>query len=257
MPRSQDCESPQLNTGQIEQFIAKGYLSVSGLIPPETVRATRERIWSELCISPGDPTTWPENPILVPHQLHPLMAPCRTPAIESVARQLVGPQFAHGGGYSPVINFPRPGPAEFSPMGLHIDGIDESTLWPVKRYLVMLVYLNDTAAHGGALAVVPGSHRQAFEHWIRTDTGPAGSTVPPALDYPPAIPIPGAAGDVIFMHYLLVHASSHNRSETIRVALNGTIRPDPVPDFYPRCVPPQPGWSPLDVTLRVDNLTAC
>ncbi len=182
------------------------------------------------------------------------MAPCRTAAIETVAEQLAGPHFRRGGGFSPVLNFPRPGPHQFKPLGFHIDGIGESTLWPGHRYLVLLAYLTDTTEYGGALAVRPGSHRQAFAHWIETGTEPGGSTVPPDLAYADPIPVPGKVGDVVFLHYLLVHASSRNHDNHVRVALNGTIRPEPVPADYPKPGSPQPDWTPLDRTLRVDNL---
>ena len=39
-------------------------------------------------IDPDDTATWPEEPIIVPHQVNPLMAPCRTSAMETVAEQL-------------------------------------------------------------------------------------------------------------------------------------------------------------------------
>jgi len=97
-------------------------------------------------------------------------------------------------------------------------------------------------------------YRQAFAHWIATGTEPGGRTVPPDLAYAAPVPVPGRAGDVVFLHYLLVHASSHNHSDDIRVGLNGTIRPDPVPTDYPKIGPPRPDWTPIDRTLRIDDL---
>jgi hypothetical protein len=254
MPESPDSSlsaaEPRLTGAQIEAFVRDGYLAVPGLIPPEIVEESRAKMWDALGISPDDPSTWPESSIIVPHEVNPMMAPCRTPAVEAAAEQLAGPNFLRGGGFSPVLNFPRPGPPEFEPLGFHIDGIDESTLWPEKRYLVMLAYLTDASEYGGALAVRPGSHRQAFLHWIETDSGPNGSTVPPDLPYDDPVPVPGEAGDVVFLHYLLVHASSRNRASRVRVALNGTIRPDPARPYERKSGPPQPGWTPIDRTLK-------
>jgi hypothetical protein len=244
-------EITPLSQAQVEQFVRDGFVRVPALIPPDVVASSRRQMWDALRIDPDDGATWPEEPILVPHQVNALMAPCRTAAIEAVAEQLVGPHFRRGGGFSPVLNFPRPGPREFVPMGFHIDGIGESTLWPVHRYLILLAYLTETTEYGGALAVRPGSHRQALAHWVRMGTDPAGSTVPPDLAYAAPVPVPGRAGDVVFLHYLLVHASSHNRDSHVRVALNGTVRPDPVPTDYPKRGLPQPDGTPLDRTLQV------
>ena len=51
-----------------------------------------------------------------------------------------------------------------------------------------------------------------FEHWL--STGDRGSTSPPDLPYADPVPMPGKAGDVIFMHYLTVHSASSNREQS-------------------------------------------
>jgi ectoine hydroxylase-related dioxygenase (phytanoyl-CoA dioxygenase family) len=251
---SLDSAQPKLEKNQIEQFIHSGYIVMPGLISDEIAELASSRIWSHLKVDLHDSGTWPDKVLVVASEVHEQMDICRSREIESVAAQLCGAGFHRGGGFTPVLNFPREGAEEFQTYGMHIDGIDESTLWPVKRYLVLLAYLSDTTRFGGALAVVPGSHRQAFEYWISNGSEPGGSTSPPPLDYPSPVPIEGKRGDVVFMHYLLVHASSRNHDRTIRVALNGTIMPNPVPDIYPRVGPPQPDWTALDWTLRTDNI---
>src|ERR1041385_6322760 len=135
---------PLLPPEQVEQFVRDGYVRVSALIPPDVVAACSQTMWEALGIVPTDSSTWPEETIIVPHQVNALMSPCRTAAVERVAEQLVGPRFIRSGGFSPVLNFPRPGPRRFLPMEFHIDGINESTLWPIRRYLILLAYLTDT-----------------------------------------------------------------------------------------------------------------
>lgn len=249
-------ESPKLSEIQVEQFIRDGYVVVPGLIEPEIGEKARQILWDTAKIDPADRATWPENPVLAAVEAHELMAFCRVPAMEEVAEQLAGPHFKRGGGFVPVVNFPTPGPREFVPLRAHIDGINETTVWPVQRYAVILAYLSDTTEYGGALAVWPSSHRTLLAHWVRTGTGPLGNTTPPPLDYGDAVPVAAKAGDVVFMHYLLVHASSENHDDQIRIAINGTIKPDPIPTGYPKAGPPQPDWTPIDYTLRTDNLTA-
>ena len=243
-----------LSESDIESFVRDGYIVAKGLIPADLVDASLDTIWRELSIDPADEATWPESAIIVSHELNPMMKPCRTPETDAVAACLAGPHIRRGGGYSPVINFPRPGAPEFEPMGFHIDGIDVTTLWPGHRYMVVLGYLTDTCDHGGATAVRPRSHRVLLEHWLTTGTTPNGATSVPDLDYAGPVPVPGAAGDVIFMHYLLAHGSSHNRDSHPRVALNGVIAPSAEELYVPKIGPPAANWTPIDHSLRTDTL---
>lgn len=56
------------------------------------------------------------------------------------------------------------------------------------------------------------------------------------------------------MHYLLVHSGSANHADRIRVGLNTAVMPDPAHPYQRRQGSPQPDWTPLDHTLRTDNL---
>ncbi len=243
-----------LTDADVDQFVRDGYTVARGLIAPDIVDTALATIWRELNVDPEDEATWPDSAIIVPHEINSLMKPCRTPDVDTIAERLAGPGIRRGGGYSPVINFPRPGPAEFEPMGYHIDGIDVTTLWPGHRYMVLLAYLTDTSEHGGATAVRPGSHRVLLEHWLATGSTPNGATSVPDLDYADAIPLAGSAGDVIFMHYLLVHGSSHNRSLHPRVGLNGVVAPHADAPYDPKIGGPSSEWTAMDHSLRTDTL---
>ena len=264
-------DAPLLTDAQRAQFVREGYVKVSGLIPPAVVAQTRERLWDALGMSPEDPRTWPEEAVTFPYQAHPLTAPCRTSRLEAAAAELVGPHFLRGECYSPVLaartgspmtpgfipvlNFPRPGPPAFVPptSGDHVDGMDTVTLWPGMLSLIVFAYLTDTAAYGGATAVRPGSHRQVFAHWRGRDEAPTSDTIFAGLSLAEAVPLPGAAGDVIFMHYLLVHSGSANHSDHVRVGLNCVIQPDPALPYLPKSGPLQADWTPMDGTLRTDG----
>lgn len=261
---------PVLSDEQKTAFIRDGFLLMPDLLPLELVKATREGLLSVLQIDSQDAATWqgkhtPDNSEAIA-----LTEACRTPEVEAVAEQLVGPGFTPGLSYSPyleskgnpsplskgfipVLNFPVAGPQEFvAPQHYHIDGMHLTTTWPGKFFLVVFAYLSDTAKYGGATTVLPGSHRQVFEHWIATDD--KGNTAPPRLDYLEPVPVAGKAGDVIFMHYLMVHSGSTNRSSHIRVGLNTAVMPSSDEAYKPKVGPPQPDWTPLDWTLRTDNL---
>jgi len=267
-------EGPRLSDAQKEQFIRDGYVVTRGLIPPQIVAATRDNLLAAMGLDPADPQTWqdktsvPSDPAVIA-----LTEPCRTEGVERVAAQLAGPNFVPGVGFSPylenkgvadplmrgyipVLNFPSPGPREFvKPADYHIDGMHRTTTWPDKHFLIVFAYLTDVAEYGGATTILPGSHRQVFEHWVKT--GHPGSTHPPMeLPFADPLPMPGQAGDVIFMHYLAVHSGSPNRSDHIRVGLNTAVLPDSARPYMPKPGPPAPDWTPLDHTLRTDNLHA-
>lgn len=263
--------APRLTEAQTRQFIQDGYLAVRGLLPPDTVAATREALLTAMGIDEEDPTTWEGKSLSPDLEVIALTVPCRTAAVEAVAEQLVGPAFLPGlclspylesrgvepaliAGYIPVLNFPTPGPREFQkPAGYHIDGMHLTTLWPEKHFLVVFAYLTDVAGYGGATTVLPGSHRQVFEHWVRE--GHPGSTHPPELEYAEPVPLAGRAGDVLFLHYLTVHSGSANHAGQIRVGLNTAVMPDPQRPYQRKPGPPGPDWTPLDITLRTDTLT--
>lgn len=256
-----------ISEAQRQQFIQEGYLIARNLLPQETVTAVRTELLAALDIDPQNPATW-EGKNLSPNlEVIALTARCRTEEVEAIAAQLVGPRFIPGlchspylesrgvspvvPGYIPVLNFPSPGPRVFQkPTGYHIDGMHLTTLWPIKFSLVVFAYLTDVAEYGGATTVLPGSHRQVFERWIREDH--PGSTHPPDLDYAEPRPLPGNAGDVIFMHYLTVHSGSANHSDQIRVGLNTAVMPDPDHPYQRKTGAPRPDWTPLDYTLRTD-----
>ncbi len=235
-------------------FISDGWFVVRGLVPRDVALTTRAALFCEIGESPDDPSTWKRVSVLWGNTL--VGMPCRVPAIEALAEALVGPDLrrdAANFGLVPVLKYPEPGPEAFVPEnGWHIDGAERVTLWPDDCYVIPLVYLSDVPAHGGATAIRPGSHRQVFRHWLTT--GAPASTRPPDLPYAAPIAVAGEAGDVILMHYLTVHSGSHNRSSRIRVALNTAIQPDPQRPYVRKRGAPTADWSPLDWTLRSDDL---
>jgi hypothetical protein len=260
-----------LTGAQKTQFIDQGYVQVPGLLPPAQVAATRNALCASLGIAEGDPATWEGKPGF-PDDAAVLATTiaARTEDFESVAEQLVGPDFLRGicyspflewrgktpvmaQGYIPVLTYPTSGAPEFvmpSRDSFHIDGGESIRAWPGVNFLAVMVYLTDVAEHGGATVLHPGSHRQVFTHWLATDC--AGAPKPPALEYAPAIPVAAKAGDALFMHYLMVHSGSANRDTHIRVGLNTAVMPHPARPYRPKTGPPEPDWTPLDHTLRTD-----
>lgn len=250
-----------LTDAQKDDFIRDGFVRVQGLLPPELVATTKANLLAAMGIDEGDSSTWigkpsfPDDPAVLATTV-----PARTEAFERVVEELVGPDFLRGicyspflewrsrvpvmaQGYIPVLSYPKPGPAEFvlpAREGFHIDGGESIRAWPGVNFLAVMAYLSDTAIHGGATVVHPGSHRQVFAHWLATDC--AGAPKPPELDYAPALALAAQAGDVVFMHYLLVHSGSSNHDQHIRIGINTAVMPHPARPYRQKLGPPQPDW---------------
>lgn len=258
-----------LSTDQKDAFVRDGFIKVPGLVPPEVVSSTRAAVASELGIDDADPATWAGKPTTAGDAWK-VTLPCWTPAIEAAGRELVGPHIASGPkispylegigadpwieGYIPVLRYPDGGEPVFGPVptSYHVDGARFVTLWPEELYLVVFVYLVDVKDYGGATVVLPGSHRQIFEHWVGHPE--AAETKAPELAYRDPLPVEGRAGDVIFMHYLCAHSSSANHDRHIRYGLNGSINVDRTHPYERRVGPPAVDWTPMDYTLRTDTL---
>jgi len=251
-----------LNPDEIDHFIHQGFVVARNAIPGDVVQASRKAMWDVIKMSEDDPSTWPDRSIGIYPEALEATLPCRThSAVDAIVEQLVGPLFVRGTGFWPVLSFPRPqaGNREWRTWeahpGEHIDGGSAKPLYPRDRMLVVLPYLTDTTEFGGPVAVRKGSPREIFEHFYRKRQFENIADIVP--DFPlsmPLTPIPGNAGDVVFMHYLMCHSSSWNRDTHVRVALNGTAYVHSQYPYRPRVGGPTADWTPLDYSLRTDNL---
>ena len=260
-----------LTEAQKQQFIEEGYVVVRGLLPPELVAETKSRLLASLAIVEDDPRTWAEKPSF-PTDVNVIATTdaARTPEFEAVTEQLIGSNFRRGvcfspflewnhlpsdcAGYIPVLTYPAPGEKRLVPGGFHIDGGKYVTTYPERYFLAAMAYLTDVAEYGGATAVRPGSHRQVFEKWLADDHAPDEPfAIVPPLDFADPVAVVAEAGDVCFMHYLMVHSGSANHADTIRVGMNTAVQPDPKRPYRPKRGTPEAYWTPLDYTLRTDG----
>lgn len=273
MTNSNQSQLPvRLTETERDQFIREGYVIVRGLLPEDAVVSTRESLLSARGMKQDDPASWKRSATVLSEDFL-LTLPCWTEEVLGCAAELAGPNIARDNiyspareqqglspnmkGYIPILNYPTPGELAFDPpTGAHIDGIDHTTLFPAFQYLVVFAYLTETAAYGGATAVWPGSHRKLFEYWLARGKK-EGDRIPDStfdLDLGDPLPAVGSAGDVIFMHYLLVHSGSANHSDHIRIGLNSAIQPSAGHPYIRKAGLPATEWTPIDCTLRTDNL---
>jgi len=262
----------KLTPEQKQQFIDDGYLILRNIVPDDVVARTRTALLDATGMTIDDPETW-DRDNNIPYMHANLTVDCINSAFWQVAEQLAGPDIYRSlvrsspregeeetpdiTGFIPVLIFPTPGEPKFEPgPRYHIDGLHMATLWPDVQYLTGFMYLTDVADYGGATALCPGGHRKMFEYWHRRSEieGDLRPECTPEVNFGEPVPFVGNAGDIVFMHYLLPHEATPNHSSTIRMALNGVVLPSQTRPYQRKEGPPTEDWTPLDWTLRTDNL---
>lgn len=115
-----------------------------------------------------------------------------------------------------------------------------------------LVYLDDTTTENSALQAVPGSHHRGLaDHYVdgHFRGKVVGADAPdPAL----AVAIEAPAGSAVFIHPLLLHYSSPNRSDRYRRAFLPAYR---AADAYPIHFGPHAGHNEPGVKLLRGNVS--
>jgi hypothetical protein len=264
-----------LSAEQREQFIKDGYVVVSGLVPEDVINECRDKICAKLDLSLTDSSTWPQEERKVAVEAFGLASDCHNEKVADVVQELVGEyslrgksissvldrmgKHPYGRGFGPVLAFPREGEKRFDAeshkgVGYHVDGIHLASLWPKKLAAVAMLYLHDVESYGGATVVSPGSHRLIFEHWYSSGREPEWNEILADLDFPPPVAIAGKAGDIVFMHHLTAHSGSANHDNKVRLGLNANFALDPAKPYVRKFGPPTEDWTPLDYTLRTDNI---
>lgn len=124
------------------------------------------------------------------------------PRLVAVLTGLIGPnvQLHH----SKMLVKP---PEQGAPFPMHQD----YPYFPHEQHsmLAASVHLDDTDEENGCLHVVPGSH-------ARGPLEPTGESKNLDVPLEDGVPVPCAAGDVLFFNYLTIHGSGVNRSTRTR-----------------------------------------
>jgi hypothetical protein len=230
-----------LTREQLEFFAVNGYVTLKGVVDPELLRPAQDAVWERMLGGmTRDPATWNakvcdcrghldlsdrfglvklRSNVRSSEVLNQISI--RNPRLLGVARHLLGAQrIAEPVGFRGVYPiFPTPHLAK-TQVSAHID----VTANPFK--LTFSQYLADIPTGGGALTVWPGSHRLIH---FACATNASNQTdfeteefrsVFWQLNQQPPLELPGNAGDVVVMHYRLLHAASINEvPDHVRLAL--------------------------------------
>ena len=226
-----------VDRAMVDRFVELGYLVVPGLVGSDDVA----RINAELPrFARGDyPVANPEQLLVgateaeslrhllcvhFPHWVNPVFAAMvRHPGLAGVLSGIVG---AHLAGWDGRVK------AMQSMLFVKPPGMpgqawhqDEHFIPTRDRSLCgAWIALDDATVDNGCLWVVPGSHRTGMLHPVRAHARPnlydpapeaydATDPQGPGFDAAGAIPVPVAAGDVVFFNGYLLHRSLPNRTE--------------------------------------------
>jgi hypothetical protein len=197
---------------------ANGYVIVRRAVGAEDCAAARAAIWDYLGMDEHDPATWYRDAqqlqgIMVPLYRHPAIDKNRqSPVIRRAFEQLWGHNRLLVTTDKAGFNPPETPHHQYRGVGLHWD---VSLVPPIPFGVQGILYLTDTAAHQGALTVVPGFHRH-IDQWLAQL--PPG-TDPRRTDFAPYGPVAIAAnaGDCIIWHHALPHGASPNRADGPRL----------------------------------------
>ncbi|MFC4262201.1 phytanoyl-CoA dioxygenase family protein [Ferruginibacter yonginensis] len=207
-----------LSEEDLDFWDTHGYVIIKNAVSKEDCTAACDAIWKYLQMDAADSNSWYQasdavQGIMVPLYRHAAIDANRNnPVIKKAFQQLWG----HEGlvvttdkcGFNP----PETAAYTYRGIGLHWD---VSLAQPIPFGTQGILYLTDTAAHQGALTVVPGFHHQISD-WLyhySKDTHPRDDDFT-AFE---KVAIAGNAGDFIIWNHLLPHSSSANKATTPRL----------------------------------------
>ncbi len=232
-----------LSQAQLAQYDRDGYVMVSGLIPEETIAGAEAAMWSVLGMDRDDPASWSPLPGdadgvttvasqgVVEHfgLKDPELLACCTPAFYEVQSQLAreNEDAFHCRRPQPEAVWTRsvfPVSGSWSHHSGHADGVHRPfSIFPGSFRVSSLTYLDSGVAQGGGTAVWPGSHRTLRDGAVRDPDRfrmlPDLQNPTQKFDLSAPIELTPSRGDVLFFHYLLVHAGSLNTGNKPRFAI--------------------------------------
>jgi hypothetical protein len=240
-----DQEFKVLTREDAEQFVEDGYVIIPEVFPREVAEGVLPLLWQEMDEDPDDRSTWTKEGVFVGKVIDAYPASeVVTQRYRDAAEDLGGigrleEATFRGIGYAP-IRFPMKAPA-WEAVGFHVDGshfhhhVDSRT-----QGLVGLDVLTDIDPEGGGTSIRPGSHR--LTAGILAESEPEGmefkelsDAARHATETIPAMELCGKAGDLILMHPHLVHGSSFNLSNRVRMAANRCIGLNDPMEFQRDC----------------------
>lgn len=222
-----------LTSGEIEQFVADGYVVLRDVFSADVARRAREFLFNRIGINPDDRSTWKESVV----HLH---EDYNTPTFTDAFTQRLWDGFDDvigAGRYKRItslgwwpIAFPGfDAPPWKAPQhGWHVDGIQfHHHVNSAYQGLLPIFIFSDIGPGDGGTAIDLGSHFRTAR--VLAASEPAGLDAHELTRRvnaePPTRPLEmtGRAGDVVLLHPFMLHARSFNTGNSIRVICNPCV----------------------------------
>lgn len=251
-------EHEGLTDGQIQDFISNGFVRLDNAFSADVAARCRDELWSEIGLSPDDPTGWTQPVIRVASRSsEPFVRAANTARLHRAYDQLVG----NGRWLAPLglgtfpIRFPSPLSAGDD--GWHVDvsfgDSPDFMEWRANikssgRALLMLFLLSDVGDDDAPTRIRRGSHSVIARELL--PCGERGASLrqlaaggfASTRDCPVSLAT-GPAGTVFLCHPFLVHAAQAHRGTEPRFMAQPPLLPRA--EFDPASPP-----SPVQIAIR-------
>jgi hypothetical protein len=225
-----------LSSEQTAEFMEQGFVQLPGIVPHHVIAAGQQVIWSDLGMSPDDPSTWTE-PVkrLIPSDPRPFAAAFDSQRLFAAFDQLVGE-----GRWLPrpdlgifVVRFPSE--PDLGDTGWHIDTSfppenapdPDFSNWRVSvssrdRGLLMLFLFSNVTEDDAPTRIRIGSHLDVpLTLAAAGPNGMPGTEASPLVEHAsssrPVATATGESGDVYLCHPFLVHAAQRAKGVAPRL----------------------------------------
>lgn len=220
---------PTLTPSEIEQFIHLGYVMVRGAFPAKLADGILPWVWNETGFDPQNRAGWTKPFVHVRKFFQGgAFESVYTPRLRGAVDDVLGAgrwEVPNRSGWWPV-RFPGFDAPPWRPpeSGWHIDGVHQHHLDSREQGVLGIMVFSEIGSGDGGTAIVPGSHLTAAR--ILAEAEPHGLTPDEfsrrvaATPRGGAIEITGEPGDFALMHPLMLHASSPNTGNRVRIITN-------------------------------------
>ena len=216
----------------VDAFVADGFVKVAQAVPRSVADAARSALWSQLGLSPDDPSSW-TSPVCWTADLTgagPFGELARTRRLADALDAVCGPGgwMARGALGNIVVRFPVAPAAE--DRGWHLDlntpQPDGSWLVSARPHTVLvLTLLSEVTMDDAPTRLRAGSHRDtaaALGDGL-FDAAGAAAVAEPASAGRPVHHATGLPGDMYLVHPFTVHAADEHRGSTPRFMAQAPI----------------------------------
>lgn len=224
-----------LSKDEIDHFIKFGFVQVSDCFDKDFAKRWTDEAFGRLGYDPDDPKTWEKPIIHMPNDARVVVKDFAPKAYAAICQLLGGEDripenIMWGNGF--IVNFSLGADEEWVPPspeagGWHKDGdFFYHFLDSPEQGLLLIVIWKDIQPRGGGTFFAPDSIKPVAEYLLAEREGlnpfqnRFGSLITRCQDFREAT---GKAGDVVFMHPYMLHASSQNHSGIARFITNPPV----------------------------------